>query len=319
MSKYKYEVAFSFLKEDEPLAIQINDRIQDRLSTFVYSKNQEEVAGTDGEETFNKVFGEEARVVVVLHRRNWGNTPWTRIEETAIRNRGYEEGYDFVIFIPLEKPAQVPKWFPKTHIWANIERYGIDGAANIIETRVKQVGGSTREESVEEHASRVKRQIDAQRLKRQFLESDGGVKAAHEEFNRLGAQLEATVTRISAESDFDITIKHQINNKGFDWIEIYNLQFCVCLEWFLEYSNTLVNSRLDVTLMKGRPKRPSRFRLDEPQLLAHQSYKFDLDGFETRGWRRTDNSDFMPTGQFADFCLKVLIDKIHSQELSDNS
>ena len=56
------------------------------MSTFIYTKNQEEIAGKDGENTFNKVFGEEARVVVVLYRKGWGNTSWKRIEETAIKN-----------------------------------------------------------------------------------------------------------------------------------------------------------------------------------------------------------------------------------------
>ena len=47
---YKYDVAFSFLKEDEELATNMNDLIQDRLSTFIYSGRQEEIAGTKIEE-----------------------------------------------------------------------------------------------------------------------------------------------------------------------------------------------------------------------------------------------------------------------------
>ena len=65
---YNYDVALSFLAQDERLATELNDLLQDRLKTFLYSKRQGEIAGTDGEQTFNKVFGEEARVVVVLCR-----------------------------------------------------------------------------------------------------------------------------------------------------------------------------------------------------------------------------------------------------------
>ena len=36
MTDFKYEVAFSFLKEDEVLALKINDLLQDRFSTFIY-------------------------------------------------------------------------------------------------------------------------------------------------------------------------------------------------------------------------------------------------------------------------------------------
>ncbi len=56
-NEFKYDVAFSFLQQDEPTATQINDLLQDRVSTFLYSRRQGEVAGTDGEKTFNQVFG----------------------------------------------------------------------------------------------------------------------------------------------------------------------------------------------------------------------------------------------------------------------
>jgi len=92
---FKYDIAFSFVTEDEGLATQLNDRLQDRYRTFLYSKVQEKLAGTDGEKTFNAVFGKEARIVAVLLRPEWGNTRWTRIEETAIRNRAHDQGYDF--------------------------------------------------------------------------------------------------------------------------------------------------------------------------------------------------------------------------------
>jgi hypothetical protein len=69
------------------LATQLNDHLRDRYRTFLYSRAQEQLVGTDGERTFNAVFEKEARIVAVLLRPEWGHTPWTRIEETAIRNR----------------------------------------------------------------------------------------------------------------------------------------------------------------------------------------------------------------------------------------
>ena len=53
--EFKYDVAFSFLREDEELAVELNDRIADRYSTFIYSKRQEELVGKDGEEEFATV------------------------------------------------------------------------------------------------------------------------------------------------------------------------------------------------------------------------------------------------------------------------
>jgi hypothetical protein len=108
MTDFQYDIAFSFTKEDEGIATQINDLLQDRYRTFLYSKAQEKLAGTDGEETFNAVFKEQARSVAVLLRPEWGSTPWTRIEQTAIRNSAFDHTYDFATFIVRSGPAVLP-------------------------------------------------------------------------------------------------------------------------------------------------------------------------------------------------------------------
>lgn len=80
MTDFEYDVAFSFHSQDQGLAVQLNDRLQERFRTFIYTEQQKMLAGTDGEITFNKVFGSSARVVVVLYRKEWGETPFTRTD-----------------------------------------------------------------------------------------------------------------------------------------------------------------------------------------------------------------------------------------------
>ncbi len=92
--KFKYDVAISFLEKDADPAIKIDTLISHRVSTFIYPKKQVEVAGQDGEALFNAVFGKDSRAVIVLYRDLWGKTPWTRVEETAIRNRGFRKRCD---------------------------------------------------------------------------------------------------------------------------------------------------------------------------------------------------------------------------------
>jgi hypothetical protein len=80
---FEYDIAFSFVAEDEGLATQLNDRLQDRYRTFLYSKAQKQLAGTDGEKTFNAVFGKEARIVAVLLRPEWGYTSRIRFHDVC--------------------------------------------------------------------------------------------------------------------------------------------------------------------------------------------------------------------------------------------
>jgi hypothetical protein len=185
MQQYKYDVAFSFLAQDEELAIQLNDLLQDSVQTFLYSKKQGEIAGTDGEKSFNRVFGEQSRLVVVLYRGGWGETPWTRIEETSIRNRAYEQGYDFVIFIPLDDPPTIPKWLPKTQLWIGLKRWGVTGAASVIEDRIQKLGGEPHQETVEARAARLERSLKFAEKRKRFLGSEIGVSVANKEFEAL--------------------------------------------------------------------------------------------------------------------------------------
>jgi hypothetical protein len=81
--QFRYDIAFSFLSKDETTAQEINDLLQDRYRTFVYTEQQKKLAGTDGEESFKRVFATEARLVAVLYRPEWGSTNWTRVELTG--------------------------------------------------------------------------------------------------------------------------------------------------------------------------------------------------------------------------------------------
>lgn len=306
MADYKYEVAFSFLKEDEILALQLNDLLQDRIATFIYSKKQEEIAGTDGEETFNRVFGEESRIVVVLYREKWGKTPWTKIEETAIRNRAFEEGYDFTVFIPLDIPPSVPKWLPKTQIWANLDKYGIDGAANIIETKVQQVGGTTREESLEDRATRIKREMDFEKEKEQFLSSSPGVKAANEDVEKIVETMITQINNISSKTQ--IKFRTEQNKKNEDrWVEIHSDTHCISVDWHYHYANNLQDSHLDVELWKdGRPREGRDFYpYALPRNILKKKFVFDR-VLSENVWK--SGKEVFSSKKLAEYCVKLLID-----------
>ena len=165
-SEFKFDVAISFQGTDESLAAEIADLLQDRFRTFSYSKRQDILAGIDGEERFGEVFSAEARIVIVLCRLEWGQTPFTRVEETAIRNRAFNEGYDFSLFVPTTDPPFTPKWLPRTRLYFGLPRFGVTGLASVVERLIEERGGTPRPESVDDRAARFQR-AEAFRLARE--------------------------------------------------------------------------------------------------------------------------------------------------------
>jgi hypothetical protein len=270
--QFKYDVAFSFCQEDEPQALELNDLIQDRFSTFLYSKRQEALAGTDGEESFSRVFAGEARFVVVFYRERWGKTPFTRIEETAIRNRAFNKGYDFTLFIPRELQARIPDWLPKPRLWYDWPRWGVKGAASVIEARIAELGARPREESVLDHAARMQREIEFEKQRRKFADSPAGVSQSDESFYKIVGELERLRDEMA---NMGAELSIQIKRHG-PAIAVTGFEHGLSLNW-QHYTNTVWNCELRVGLWNAHPPFPGvRHIFEQPSQLGTRTFHFVL-------------------------------------------
>ena len=185
MPSFEYDIAFSFTTDDEGIATQLNDRLQDRYRTFLYSKAQDKLVGTDGADTFGAVFNKQARSVVVLLRPEWGTTPFTRVEQTAIKNRAHDHGYDFATFIVTVPGTPIPDWLPKTRLWYDLPRFGLDGAVAVLAARIQERGGAAVEETLAAKMARLERAQNFSREKEAFVGSKQGVDGARAAHRRV--------------------------------------------------------------------------------------------------------------------------------------
>jgi hypothetical protein len=312
--EYRYDVAISFLAEDEALANQLADLLRDRLSVFVYSRAQEKIAGADGEIEFNKVFESEARTVVVLYRDGWGKTPWTRVEETAIRNRAFKEGYEFVTFIPLQAPPQFPQWLPRTRIWVNLDRWGIKGAAAVIEGRAEGAGATPHDETAMGTARRIEREKASERDRLNLLHSDKGVSAARKELQTLFSSLASIIKQINAPEDGEAGPREIeiVEVQRTDTTRYLNLgEMNLSIAWSQQWGNSLKHSRLAVQLWKGAQHPSGRFG----KLLKDIAFHFDVTATGQFGWREVSEKErFCPSVELADVCIKLLIEVAYGKQ-----
>jgi hypothetical protein len=303
---FKFDVAFSFVASDEGLATEINDRLQDRLSTFLYSKQQEGLAGTDGEQTFSEVFGKQARVVVVLYRKEWGHTRWTRIEETAIRGRAFDAGYDFTLFIPLDDTHELPKWLPKTRIWFDLARWGTSGAAAVIEQKAREKGSTPHTETVLDRAARLQRTMEYESKRRSFLASFQGVNTTESEAGKLSDELQ---TLVAEDSISGIGIQHKRDNL---YTVLLRGRLGLSVGWRGPYTNTLDGSGLRVILWDGHPPMRGITHWEQPQRLDECVYGFDLTFSGPTCWKNADGKEFS-TEELAAHVVKYCLDQINQR------
>lgn len=304
MDEFKYEIVFSFCSEDESLASELNNLLQDRYSTFIYSEHQKQLAGKDGEIEFNKVFEYKARVVVIFYRNKWGKTPWTRIEENAIRKRAFKNGYDFTLFIPTEKKINMPDWLPKQRLYLSLERYGLEGAASAIELKIQENDGSTKEENAKERATRLKRKIVFENGKKLFLDSLSGVEAAKNELQKLFTIIEQ-IAEASTDRDKRIDLVFTIH-RNEDSCSFFNNNFKMKLNWICKGYNSLDDCYLHAVLTK--PMRNPH----NPIIYSQEEFVFDKKEPKSYGWS-SKNNKFYSTNNLANYLFKLLLEKIDNE------
>jgi hypothetical protein len=311
--EYKYEISFSFLASDEQLAVQLNDLLRGRYTTFLYSERQREIAGTDGEESFSRVFHDEARVVVVLYRTGWGATPWTRIEQTAIRNRAYNEGYDFALFVPLNTPPEVPKWLPKTQLWLGLDRWGLEGTASVIEARIQQTGGAPTAESLDDQAERIKRELVWDQERRKRLSSEEGVRAAGREAQTLQSVLRDQAKLVEDAHHLGFSL-HKYEHSTIVQGPLLGL----AVAWHSRYCNTLDGSTLEASIWLGSVPRPGMFSpFEQPRKLLARSFLFDYDRMNTPGWREEGKDTCLSTHRVVEWALATFLDRTRERQLEN--
>jgi len=317
---YEYEVAFSFLQQDEGIAYALNDLVQDRFKTFLYSERQKELAGTDGEKTFNEVFGEKSRIVIILYREGWGHTPWTRIEETAIRNRGHNEGYDFTTFVQLDLKSKMPQWLPKTRIYYNYDRWGTKGLAPVIEARIQEAGGQSKPDTIEDQAARLKRQVLNQKERQQFLNSPDGYEKAQLEFDKLFNLLQAKTEQLEdPEMQLHFRCETEIGKKFTIHCEGYGLYF----SWSYKYRNSLTDSALYVDLTQPNRNQTTAFMESSmygrarEKVIKGDELNFDINPSSNEtGWSvKKKETDFYSTEKLIDIWLKLFLEKVSKRKL----
>jgi hypothetical protein len=306
IKKFKYEVSFSFLKQDESIAFDINDKIQDRLATFIYSKKQEELGATDGEKKFNQVFFEESRIVVLLYRNGWGLTPWTRIEETAIKNRVFDNGWDFLILINLDPNSTLPKWIPQSYIWLDYPRFKSEGAIEVIDQKVKAAGGITRIENIEDRANRLKRLRNSQNEREEFLRSQEAIQFALTEMTSIINKLKSLKPLIEdPKTHLLLSSEERANSPMF---ELGFRNYFLCFNNSSSFESGVEFGKLKVSLYEKRGDRG----LDYKE-ITHKNIelKFDRNLNGHIGWSDSQQtSNFYTSEELIDKWMKDFMDYI---------
>ena len=299
--EFEYDVAFSLTDDCKEIARQINDLLKFKLRTYVYFENINETVGQHGIDFFTKVFGYESRVVVVLLSEKWGKTNFTRIEESAIKNRIMDNGWDFIIMVKVRNEINAPRWYQREDIWMTYDGNNIETIASVIEYKLKELGGKVSEESLNAKAKRIEARDKKQAEINSLLNSEHkGIELANAEIEELFSVVEAKVQDLKS----SIPSKYFQFEKSEDRIKVTNISYLLIFHWYPRSANFLEGSKLDVVLKK---KKRGELMIDMVyQDLSKQSYEFTINLSDMKGWK--DKKTFNSSERLAESWLEKMLE-----------
>jgi hypothetical protein len=189
--RFNYDAAISAAGYDAATAQRLADRLGPRLALPVF--NSWEHHGTfigDGRSGLAaRVLRREARVVVVLHQRLWGDTASTRLEEEVLARRVSSEGTDFLRVIALEQ-ADAPAWMSSSVRHGDGTDRTLDSTVDAVVAAVVEAGGSAHDETLLQSEARTAREADLDRERGFYFRSHSGTSASAREFATLLDEVE---------------------------------------------------------------------------------------------------------------------------------
>jgi len=306
----KYDVAISFLVEDLSLAQALYDKLIEGLEVFFFPRRQEELAGTDGLESMREPFLHESRISLILYREKWSNTPWTRVEATAIKEACLDRGWDGLFFFMVDSASTPPKWLPTTHIRFNYSDFTLEQAVGAIKLRVQEQGGHYVPLTPLKKAELLKAE-ERYRWDKSAMSSSQGIEAVRAKVGELFAEIERQCREVNAQGNLEIEYE---TNEGHACILRHD-RVGVVVNWHQKYGNSLDDSGLSVDEFTGPlilQRELGRFMyFRQPEKIKSTTYEPELSRAREYGWKMSGRSTaFVSSASLAEKCVLQLMDLI---------
>jgi hypothetical protein len=273
---------------------------------FFYTRKQEDLAGTDGLESMRKPFLDGSRLVVVLYRGGWGETPWTRVEQTAIQEGCLQHGWNRLLFIVLDKTCPTPAWLPTNCISLDYAHYGLEQAVGAIKARVQDNGGIIATLTALRRAGLF--QQDGKYLEeRRQISSYDGMAVVAAKVVELNHEIERLCSEILATGAIQIRVG---SNAGR--CVLTDNRVSLVVGWRQQYTNTIDGCSLKVLEYNAQMALPNERRMffgEGPRQLREITFMPELSRAREYGWvQQGEPSQFLSSTALADRCVTQFLD-----------
>jgi hypothetical protein len=231
------------------MALQLRELLLPSYTVFVYSKAQEHLVGRDGIEACRSVFRDQATLVVLLFGAPWGDTPWTRVEEGAIQELAFEDGWEHLLFVRLRNADPTPKWVPKPHLYLDMSHFGLQELVGAIKLRLAELGTEARHVSPADRAAAQERRRQFEEETVELLRNKRGT--YEEAFDALAQALRSEAASITTQTGWRVEVGHPLIKASQTAIAVAAQGQSVCITSMRRYVNSVDDTYLQVEEFDG--------------------------------------------------------------------
>lgn len=304
---YEYDVAFSFRGPNRRHAQDIRSHLSSDLRVFIDEERPEDVLLRPGNEAFAEIYGRTARLVVVIYSEDWGRRGFTQFEKEAIEGRLLRDGSEFLKYVlPPRTSTEVPAGLPPLHLWLDLGKLGPSKAATIIEHRVRELPGETRELNTVERARRHAEAKRVEQRKREFLSGPDGLGAARAQFVEVRHLVEGQIAEVNADQRHS---KYELRAMLDMQYDIARDGHSVRVRW------RAIQQQLDGSVLRVMVWRPdlacdvmANDRRDD-YVMPHRDFTFQVDDELAPRWKSDSRGRewLLTTRGLADWIMEVVI------------
>jgi len=276
---------------------------------FLYSDEQPELSGQDGDSVFYSTFREEARICVVLYRQKWGRTRWTGTEERAIRDRitsNFQRPEEFLLIINLEQALPDIKWLPEWIIWNDYEAYGVDGAAGAISSFARRARAIPKPETAESLAERKARERDWRRDAEVLLRSVEGQSRLKKERETVFQEINSIALK-AREQGWNLTFKPERSHPA---VTVLGEMHTLVVSWQSAFYGAVNVSSLWFRLFEYYLPAETILKGEEPVLLEETNFTPYVTPSMDLLWQEEKKPGTFNSRELADHIMKRLLERL---------
>src|SRR5581483_9240324 len=182
---FKFDVAITAADYDSLAIAELRRRLEHRLAKPVYTppRTTEQSPPPATTAAIRKAFEQEARVVVVLHQRLWGETAWSEPERLAVKARVGKAKRKDIVVVPLDT-SPIPTWLKATVV-RSTTLPSSDAVIDAVVEAVATSGGTPKRVTEAAMAARLADDEKRARARSSFLSSQRAFALINRELDSL--------------------------------------------------------------------------------------------------------------------------------------